>query len=278
MSASTSRRAILASLTLVALSACAGGGATTLGYGVPGRAQVTYAYGDTTVVSVRMGGQSMELGMRGAAEYGVRFAEAPSGVRVTLSVEDLAATLSVPMAGTERIDESQVRGDLVFVLDAEGNATIERSPEVDLSASRMISGLTTAHTFFPGLPARAVVPGDRWVDTVSYQGDAEMGDVTENAIVAYTLRADTVVDGRTLAHIGLSGTTTITNTMSMGGADIRQASTIDLTGHVLWDRAAGLMTEVIRTGTGRGTVQVPGVPLPLPIELQSSQQARLRPS
>lgn len=269
------RHSIRLALGALATSACAGGGGATLGYGVPSQPSVAYVYGDTTLIGVSVMGQSMDITMRGTAEYGVVFARAGEGVRVTMTVQELDATLAVPMAGSQRVDESQVDGALVFSMDRRGNATIESTPTVTASASRMISGLTTAHTFFPGLPDRAVAPGDQWVDTISYQGDAEVGALTESSVYRYTVVGDTAVAGRALLKIALAGTTEVSSTSDMGGMQVKQRSTLELQGHVLWDRRAGVMFETVRRGKGTGSAVVPLSPTPLPITVDVSQRARL---
>lgn len=262
-------------LTL-ATAACAGGGPAGLGYSLPTQSQVTYSYGDTTIVNFSVMGQSMELAMRGAAEYGVAFGAADDGIGVTLTVQQLAASIGIPMAGTETVDESDVEGTLVFNMDREGNATVVSGPEVSVTASRMISALTTAHTFFPGLPNRPVGPGDRWVDTVSYDGDAEVGGFSEASIIEYTVVGSTVVDGRDLLEISLQGTTEQSSVSNMGGMQVNQTSTIEVEGHVLWDVGNALMFELVKTGSGTGSAAVPISPRPLPISVEVTQRARLQ--
>ncbi len=257
------------------IAACAGGGTSGLGYDLPAQTEVTYGYTDTTIVSVSLMGQRMELALRGAAEYGVVFNATADGVGVTLTVEELAGSISVPMSAPVRIDESDVDGALVFSLDRRGNATVTSRPHVSEAATRMISGLGTAHTFFPGLPGTPVSPGDQWVDTISYEGDGEVGATTEFTVLRYTVVGDTVVDGRSLLAIAFVGTTELSNSMEMQGMRIAQSSSVDVEGHVLWDARSGLMFEMVKTGRGRGTVSVPIVPQPLPIEVETTQRARL---
>jgi hypothetical protein len=240
-------------------------------------ASVTYVYHDTTVVGVSLMGQQLELAMRGSADYAVAFTQADTGLRVTMTAERLDASITVPMAAQQSADEGDVRGPLVFTLGPTGDADVESAPEVSMEASRMISALTTAQWFFPGLPDRAVGPGDRWVDTVSNEGDAELGAASEDAVVEYVVVGDTVMDGRTLLHVRLSGTSTSTNEMAMGGMQIAQQSEMSLRGHVLWDEARGVMYESLREGSGSGTVRVPMSPQPLPIQVRSTQRARLLP-
>ncbi len=264
------------------VAGCAAPGPSGLGYGLPTQTEVTYTYADTTVVSLSMLGQTMEIAMRGAAEYDVVFSPVASGtvggVGVTLTVRELSGSASVPMSAAIQVDESDVDGNLVFSLDREGNATVTSTPTVSEAASRMISGLSTAHTFFPGLPGATVSSGDQWVDTISYEGDGDgdLGATTELTILEYTVVGDTAVDGRSLLHITLSGTTELSNSMEMQGMQIAQSSKIDVEGYVLWDVRNGLMFEMFKTGQGRGTVSVPISPQPIPIEVRITQRAKLR--
>jgi hypothetical protein len=266
-----------AALALSFAAAACAGGAVELGYRVPATPSVTYAYADTTLVAVSFMGQALEIAMRGSADYGIDFARAAPGVEVTMTVERLDVSVTVPMAGEETVDESGVDGPLVFTLDPTGDAAIVASPDISVTAARMISALSTAHSFFPGLPARAVGPGDRWVDTVSYEGDAELGATAEESIVTYTVVGDTVVGGRSLLRIGLTGTSRSSNETTMGGFQVAQSSELTLDGHVLWDEEAGIMFELVRNGTGTGTVRIPMAQQPLPIELTTTQRARLSP-
>ena len=275
----TVRRTRLIALAAVApaIAGCAAAGPSGLGYGLPAQTEVTYAYTDTTVVSLSMLGQSMEMAMRGSAEYDLVFSPAAGGVGVTLTVRELSGSLGVPMSAAIEVDEGDVEGNLVFSLDREGNATVTSTPSVSEAASRMISGLGTAHTFFPGLPGVVVSQGDQWVDTVSYEGDGdgELGATSELTVLRYTVVGDTAVAGRSLLNIALSGTTELSNSLNIQGMRIAQSSVVDVEGHVLWDARSGLMFEMVKTGRGRGTVSVPISPQPIPIEVRITQRARL---
>ena len=271
-------RARFPAVTTVALivAACAGGGPAGLGYGLPAQTDVTYTYADTTIVSASFMGQNMELASRGLAKYGVVFDAAGDGVGVTLTVEALAASISLPLSEQVRLDESEVDGALIFSLDRKGNATVTSRPDVSEAASRMISGLGTAHTFFPGLPGQVVSPGDQWIDTVSYEGDAELGATSELTILQYTVVGDTAVDGRSLLRIALAGTSKLSSAMELQGMQLAQSSTVDVEGHVLWDVGSGLMFELVKTGAGQGSVEMAIAPQGLPIEVKVVQRARLQ--
>jgi hypothetical protein len=219
-------------------------------------------------------GQNMQIAMRGDADYGVTFARAGDGVGVTLTVQRLAATVDVPMGSPMRVTESAVDGVLAFTLDRRGRATVTSTPEVEPAASQMISGLTMSHTFFPRMPGRVVVAGDRWTDTISYSEEGELA-TDEDTVLDYVVTGDSVVDGRALTRIDFTGTSTVSNSMNMGGMAVSLTSTVDVRGYTLWDARAGVMYEMASSGRGRGTVRVPIAPMPLPIEVTSTQHTRL---
>lgn len=262
----------------VALAACGGGPPSppALEFGMPNPAEVRYEVADTTVVSVSMMGQSMELSQRGTALFGVRFADAAGGLQVTLTVEEMAATINNPIGAPIRLDESAVTGPLVYTVDRFGNATISERPEIRDEASQMVSGLNLAHAFLPALPGRAAQPGDAWVDTVRYEGEEGPGTRRDTSVLRYSVVGDTVVDGRTLLVIDMTGTSTIENDMNVAGMAVSQSSETEVEGRFLWDVQRRLMVESHRTSTGSGTVSVPVAPGPLPIVIRATQRARLQ--
>lgn len=268
------QRSILVAGVAALLSGCAGG-APALEYGLPTPDAVRYTYGDTTTVTVSIMGQTLEMAQRGVVDYAVAFAPAPSGVNVSMSVSELEGVLSQPMGASVRIDSDDVQGVLVFALDREGNAVIAEQPTVSVEASQMVSGLALSHTFFPGLPGRAVAVGDMWVDTVSYQGSEGAGDRSETGVYRYTVVGDTVVSGRSLLRIDVAGSNELSATLDVQGMSVSQRSEVEVDGWVLWDAEAGLMVERRSTATGSGTASVPVAPGPIPIQVRSTQVIRL---
>lgn len=260
------------SAVLVALvsSACAGGPPVppSLEYGPAGAGDLTYAYASETSVSVSMMGQSMSLTQEGTATYDVGLTSSAQGMNVRLTVAELDATISNPMGAPLTIDESAIDGALVFSLDRTGNAVVTSEPDVAVEASQMFSGLSLANGFFPGLPGRAVVPGDQWTDTVSYEGN--------ESVFTYTVAGDTVVDGRSLLVIDLDGTTESEFEVDVQGMAVTQSSELSVEGRVLWDYQASIMFEVQRTAEGQGTVRIPMAPGPLPIRVESTERARVQ--
>lgn len=261
--------------TLAGLAACAGG-APALEYGVPDPGDVRYSYGDTTVVSVSMMGQSLELRQQGVAAYAVTFAPTADGVDVTMRVTDLSGTISQPMGPPVSIDEDQVDGALVFSLDRRGNSVVAEQPKVALEASQLVSALALAHGFFPGLPGRTVAVGDTWTDTVSYEGAEGAGARSETAILHYAVAGDTAVAGRGLLRIDVEGVSESTGDFDVSGMAVRQSSEVEVDGHVLWDAEAGVMFERRTTSSGSGTVSLPITPNPIPIRVQSTRTIRLQ--
>lgn len=275
---SSAGRRTLLPLAAVWLAACSSGppAPPALAYGEQSVSAAAYSFADSTSVSLSVMGQSMRLSQEGVAEYEVTFGEAPSGVGVTFAVRSMDATLSQPMGAPVRIDESMVQGDLAFALDRQGNATVDRRPTVADEASQMVSGLSLAHTFFPALPGRAAMPGESWVDSLTYSGQEGPGTREESAVLRYTVVGDTVVDGRALLHIGVEGTTSLHNDMEFSGMQVSQTSELEVSGFVLWDVQRGVMFEQYKESAGSGQVSVPIAPVPIPISVRSVQRARLQ--
>ena len=107
----------------------------------------------------------------------------------------------------------------------------------------MFSGIALANGFFPGLPGRAVGLGDQWVDTVSYEGETDMGMRSETSILTYTVTGDTVVSGRPLLVFEMSGSVSSEFDMSVQGMSVGQASELEVEGRVLWDHRTSEMVE-----------------------------------
>lgn len=269
-------RRFLGCVALVCAVAACVGGAPALEYGVPAAEDIRYRYGDTTIVSVSMMGQSLELSQRGVADYAVAFAPSPAGVDVTMTVAELRGTLTQPMGPPVSIDEDDVEGSLVFSLDRHGNSELVEQPRVAVEASQLVSALALAHGFFPGLPGRTVALGDGWADTVRYEGSEGAGSRAATVVLRYSVIGDTTVAGRDLLHIDVRGTSETEAELEISGMAVRQTSEEEIEGYVLWDVEAGLMFERRSTSSGSGSVAVPISPNPIPIRIRSSRTVRLQ--
>ena len=261
----------------VTVAACGGGPPSppALAYRLPSETEVRYAVNDSVTVGIEMMGQSLELEVGSAALYGISFARADDGVRVTLSVEDLAAQITVPMAGPMTFDERIVSGDLVYTMDRRGDVTILSTPEVDEAGGQLLLPLQVAHSFFPGLPGEAVPVGATWVDTVSFVEAGDSG-ASQVSILEYQFVGDTLVEGRSLQNISFRGTMEVSQTMSMQGVQAEQSSDMEMQGHVLWDSQRGLMFERDTRASGSGTVTIGPLPAPVPTRLEGRMRARLQ--
>ncbi len=256
------------------LASCGGGppAPPALAYRVPAEPEVSYAVTDTGAISIQALGQSLSLDVGSAASYRLVFARAEDGVQVTLSVEELAATIALPMAGPMSIDEGSVMGELVFRLDRRGDVTVVSMPEIDAAAGQLVPPQQIAHSFFPGLPGRAVSIGDTWTDTIAYESDVGGG---QTSILEYTVVGDTLVEGRSLLSIAFQGTADMTQALSMQGTEISQATNLVIEGRVLWDLQRGIMFERVTNATGTGTVRAALLPAELPTRFELRSRVRL---
>ncbi len=272
------RRAFLPATLLAVATSCAPGsaGPPALAYRLPEPAAATYDVGDTMTVEVNALGQSLSLGVDMAAVYDLAFERSrDDAFQVTLGVQDLAAQVSVPMAGPIQLDESIVSGDLVFTVDRRGVARVTSTPEVASAGGQLLSPVGIAHTLFPALSGRAVAAGDGWVDTLSFE-DPVSGQ-TSHSVLAYSVVGDTVVEGRSLTAIDFSGTASVSQETSLQGAEVSQTSDLQVKGRLLWDPRRGLIFRREATASGTGSVKAAALPAPLPTTIESRSVARLRP-
>jgi hypothetical protein len=262
----------------VVFASCATGtpAPPALAYRLPEPASVTYVAGDTLSIEINALGQALALDVGSTARYGVSFERSGDGLAVRLAVQELDAQVSMPMLGPMRVDEQIVQGDLLLTLDRRGEVTIVASPDVEEAASAFFAGPMIAHSVFPGLPGRAVQPGDSWVDTVAIAEDGDTGESSQETITTYTVVGDTQMDGRSLLEISFAGTTEMRQTMAMQGAEIEQRTSMSVEGRVLWDMQRGLMFERETLSRGTGTVRVALAPMPLPTRVESRSRVRLR--
>lgn len=254
-------------LLSVALAACAGGGggAPVLGYGVPGSPDVTYVVGDTLTIALEGLGEGTEIGARSAATYAMHFDRGGDGVRVTATIESLAASLVVPMSDPISMDEGGLDGDFVFDLDRRGRAVAMSSPQAAQLGAQVFAAPIVAHALFPRLAGGVVAAGDSWVDTVTYREEGEAGVTQVLSNLTYTVVGDSQADGRALTEIAFEGTAEVTQDLELEGARINQASEVVINGRFRWDARAGLLydSEMSMEGEGRVSIALlPGAALP----------------
>lgn len=262
------------------LAACAGGsgGAPTLGYAVPASPSLTYAVGDTLTIAVQGLGQPLELAVRSAARYGVTYAAASQGLAATAAIESLSAELAVPMGEPMTMDESVLEGDFAFELDTRGRVLSMSSPSATDVGGQVFGAAAPllAYSLFPRLPGRVVAVGDSWADSLTYTQTLEAGETEVTSALTYTVLGETQMAGRSLLDIGFEGTAEISQEMSIEGAAVNLAAETEVSGSLLWDRAAGVLYESDLTMEGPGQARMAMLPAALPTRMTWRTTVRLQ--
>jgi len=269
------RMRMLATLVLSPLvAACASGssGVSSLAYPVP-PASASYLVADTVTISLQGLGQPMEIAARSIADYRLDFVEAPVGLRVTATVEELQADVVVPMADPLGMDESGLDGSFSFVVDRMGRLTEMASPTAVEVGGQVFSAPVVGHTLFPRVAGRAGSPGESWVDSVTYSESGDAGETRVTSSLTYEVVGTLEENGRRMLEITFGGSGQVVQDLSVEGARISQSSEVEIEGHLLWDTGAGLAREIDMTMEGPGSVRVallPGAALPTTVRWRSS--------
>lgn len=276
-------RLAAALLILPFAAACASGSAggpapdAALAYSGLSGGTATYVQGDTVEIQIDAGGQFLEVSVESFQVMDLAFADAPEGVEVTATIRELDVAASNPMAGTQRADESEIDGPIVWTLTPDGEGTLVRAPEIGGTAAQVVSPTAIAGTFFLPLPGRPVQPGDTWVDTVSVSGEEAVGEFDAETIYSFTAAGDTVVDGRPLTRVNFLTEDERLSTSVQAGTEVTQDVGGDGEGWYLWDPARNLVVAQYWEGRLRGTMTVPMAPMPLGMDMTVVTQVRLDP-
>lgn len=238
-------RATLLIAAIVCASACVvlGGPPSPdgLGYRVPSPPTATYHVADTIVVESRPFRQVREYTTTTAITLGMTFERATGGVRVIGIPESFEGAVRggiVTRGPPPGLDD--VTGTLEVVLNPLGEVDVVSLPELSGPASGLGQLASLAHELFPRLPGRVVEPGATWVDTVTWSSVGESSEATVTSVHAYTLVGDTLVDGRPLLNIALTGEVAIELVGQVGPSALTSSSSGPVTGLVLWDADRGL--------------------------------------
>ena len=267
-------RVILATAAAALLSACASGGSAPgeapadnpFRYDVPSPPTATYQIADTTTSIMSMPNGEMDMAMASSSTIELTFAADSGGVRATGTVSDYSATMSSSMMGNMEMGGDGVSGDLEFVIGPLGHVEMISMPEV---AGGALPGATpfqfNAVELFPRFPGHPLEAGDTWADTTAASADlgalgapgALAGSSESTTVYTYTLVGDTVVAGRTLQKITVSGIGTTQTSGEEAGEPVSQDMTNTLEGFVLWDADRGLVAvaELVRTVDGSMSMQ-----------------------
>ena len=260
-------RAPLAAAAATLLGACASGGPAPADnpfrYDVPSSPTATYRMADTTTTIMGMPDGEMDMAMSSGSTIELSFVADSGGVRVSGMVSDYSATMSSGMLGNMDLGEGGLTGDLEFVIGPRGNVEMISTPEIAGGGDGVMPAIPfqfNAVDLFPRFPGRPLLPGDTWADTMSASADlgalggpVPMAGTADNStIYTYTLVGDTLVDGRTLQKITVSGVGTSQTSGEATGEEVSQDMTNTVEGFVLWDADRGLVAvaELVRTVDG----------------------------
>ncbi len=268
-------------LTIAAIPAAAGcvwpGGPSPglLVYDVPSPATAVYHITDTMAINVSSPVGDMEITGGTALTLGMAFENAPGGVRVTGTPSSFEASINNPMQGAMSVGLDDVSGSLEFVLGRLGDVEVVSLPEFSGPAAQVSPFSSIANEFFPRFADAVVEPGGTWVDTVTWTTDTGEIETTSTTVYTYTLVGDTVVDGRTLLHIGVAREVENEAAMEQGGMAVSQNLTGTSTGLLLWDRERGLPAYAESERDLAGTTSIPSLGS-FDITLRGPVRARLQ--
>jgi len=228
-----------------------------LSHSVPSVSSATYDVADTIRMSIGSPSGNTQLTAVAATTLSVSFGSDPAGVRVNAEIVDFAGSTGNPAIGTRSLDNGDASGSMIFVVGPTGAVDLVARPVLSPDAGQFSLFNQLPHDLFPGLPGRVVGPAESWSDTVVWNSSVGGMQTTSTMTRTYTLAGSTVLDGRALLVISLSAEVAISNSGSQGGRATGTTIAGSLTGHLLWDAAAGLLhtAELMRRYEGRSTME-----------------------
>ena len=267
---------VVAVLATIVTAACATSGTATpedtLIY-LADPAPATYEITDTMVLDINSPLGSLESVGDATSTMGLTFAPDPGGMRVTGTVESLAASMTNPMAPPQTANLSDVSGTLELVLGRDGVVEVASYPEVSGALAALSSFQALPQLLFPRLTTGVVGPGATWTDTVVTSAEGEV-NMTSTSVTEYTLVGDTVVDGRALLHIAVVSEVAIDLEAEQQGMSFSQALEGSVSGLVLWDSQRGLVAYGRFDRDMAGDMTMPGAP-PIPVGMSGPTILRL---
>lgn len=274
-------RFVYATLLLPFAAACAGGSAggpapdAGLAYTGLAGSDATYVQADSLEIQIDAGGQFLEVSVDSYGLLDLSFTDAAEGVQVSATYRELDVAASNPMAGTQRADESEIDGPIVWTLSPDGEGTLVSAPEIGGTAAQVVSPTSVARSFFLPLPGRPVRAGETWADTVEIVGEEAMGEFDAETIYAFTAAGDTVVDGRTLTKVTFTTEDERLSTSVQAGTEVTQDVAGEGEGWYLWDPARRLIVAQYWEGRLQGSMSVPMAPMPLGMDMTVVAHLRL---
>jgi hypothetical protein len=271
----------LALLVAPVFVGCAGAGGPpappTLSYEVPTEPSAVYVQGDTALVEVDAGGQTIEVEVGSTSTLDMTFEAAAGGeMRVVALFRDLQARATNPMGPPQEVNQDAIDGELIFTLTSLGEGTIVSVPEIDAEIQTFLSPSLTALTFFPRLPGRAVTAGDTWTDTINIDTEEGETSIEATSVVTYTAVGDTTVMGRSLLHVSMTSEDDRYVEGTQMGMDMSQEVVGTSEGWFLWDPVRRLPAEIVVHSVGDGTMEVSAAPFPLALKADNTTRITLQ--
>ncbi len=256
--------------------AALGGGAAAMMYGVPDGGSLSYERTDSLGMTIKAPGMG-SLTMRVDQDMTLGFVFAPSagGVRVTTTVERLAARMTNPVSAPATLSEADIEGDLVFTVDGRGNSNLIDLPEVSGASGPIFNATSLAYDLLPKLPPPGVVPGGSWVDTTTYSGTDATGSIEVTWVGTSTLAGDTVVDGRRLRLVRIDAEVSIDIAATVSGMALTQSMSGPETGFYLWDPSRGALFMQVLDRELEGEVKVAVVPSPMTLTAKQRKTMKM---
>ena len=240
-----------------------------LAYRLPSPPTLGYRMADTVRVEIQALGQSLAVEGGARSDWRIEYEPDPRGVRVTATLVDLDARMSNPLGPGQLVDESQVTGPVVFTLGPRGNPDVVSFPRIEAGAAQFFTGGTIAHGFFPCLPGRSLVPGEGWVDTVSYSAAEAGAQTTVRTLWSYTAAGDSTVGDAAYQLVRASGETEQSSAGTVADAEFTQSVVGGLEGYFLWDARAGNLHSSEYRSDLSGTTEISIAPVPLEVRVRS---------
>jgi hypothetical protein len=251
------------------LAACSGFGGPApvrpLAYDVPSPPAATYHVTDTTRMNIATPMGDMAVDTEMDVTVAMTFERAADGFRVTGSVEDFSGSMTNPLTGRQTTDADDLSGSLEYTVGRRGDVEVASLPELPAAAEQMSPFSSIARELFPPLPDAVVDPGGTWVDTVTWTTELSVGEITSNAVLTYTMVGDTLVDGRTLLHFTVAGEVSSDADVTQAGMAMTQRIAGSSSGFILWDADRGLPVYQESNRELEGTLEMVGMPPPLPM-------------
>lgn len=267
--------AFIAAAAATLLSGCASGGPAPgeapadnpYRYDVPTPPTATYRLADTMTTIMTMPQGEMDVANSSATTIELTFTADSGGVRATGTVSDHSSTMASSMMGNMEMGGDGVSGNLEFVIGPLGEVEMISTPEVPGDGVMPAMPISfDPRALLPRFPGRPLEPGDTWADTVTISADVGgldlpvpiTGTSETTTIYTYALVGDTLVDGRTLQKITVSGVITERPSIQQGGEPVGSDMINTVEGYVLWDAERGLVAVADLVRTVDGSVDMMG--------------------